>query len=248
MKFGRRGMRARPKHSLAISHHANKANARRLKVNRKIANPNPENTTPREQVLSVAAEMFRRQGYSGTTTRELATALSIQKSTLYHYITNKEDLLYQLCLLALAQIRSAVTAATDSADTPRERLRALIKAHLQTVLADCHLHVTQMIEMRSLSDKSRARIVGLRNEYEEVVLKLIRSAQRANEISSHYRPRALTLGLLNLMNWTMFWYQPGGDLSPGELVDCFTDLFLNGCGVKQVERKRRPTPKRRRLE
>ena len=98
------------------------------------------------------------------------------------------DLLRQLCLLALAQIRSAVTAATNSADTPREQLRALINAHLQTDLADCHLHVTQKIEMRSLSDKSRAQIVGLRNEYEEIVLNLIRSAQRTNEISSEHGP------------------------------------------------------------
>jgi TetR/AcrR family transcriptional regulator, cholesterol catabolism regulator len=239
-------MQIRPKHPLAIKRAGEQANARRLKVNLKTVNPSPENATPREKVLSVAAQMFRRQGYTGTTTRELATALNIQKSTLYHYITNKEDLLYQLCLLAFAQIRSAVTAAANNADTPREQLRALIKAHLQTVLADCHLHVTQMIEMRSLSDKSRAHIVSLRNEYEEGVFNLIRSAQRANEISSHYGPRELTLGLLNLMNWTMFWYQPEGDLSPEELVDCFTDLFLNGCGVKQAGPRQRSTPKRKR--
>ena len=88
--------------------------------------------------------------------------------------------------------------ATNSADTPREQLRALINAHLQTNLADCHLHVTQKIEMRSLSDKSRAQIVGLRNEYEEIVLNLIRSAQRTNEISSEHGPKELMPGLIEL--------------------------------------------------
>ena len=37
-------------------------------------------------------------------------------------------------------------------------------------------------------------------------------------------------GLLNLLNWSMSWWNPDWDLTPGELADILSDLYLNGAG------------------
>jgi TetR/AcrR family transcriptional regulator, cholesterol catabolism regulator len=57
-----------------------------------------------ERVLSEAARLFREQGYAAATTRELARRLGINKASLYYHVAKKEDLLYQICMVAMARI------------------------------------------------------------------------------------------------------------------------------------------------
>jgi hypothetical protein len=39
--------------------------------------------------------------------------------------------------------------------------------------------------------------------------------------------------LLGVMNWTITWYRPEGKLSPEEISDLISDLFLEGLKVKK---------------
>ena len=38
----------------------------------------------------------------------------------------------------------------------------------------------------------------------------------------------LALALLNLLNWTIFWYRPEGELSPDELAVMLSMVFVEG--------------------
>ncbi|WP_218136280.1 TetR/AcrR family transcriptional regulator [Nonomuraea jiangxiensis] len=52
--------------------------------------------SPREELLAAAAELFTVNGYSATTTREVAERAGIRQATLYHYFRGKEELLAEL--------------------------------------------------------------------------------------------------------------------------------------------------------
>ncbi len=47
----------------------------------------------REHILARAAELFARQGYTGTTMNQVAAACGVTKPTLYHYFADKQSLL-----------------------------------------------------------------------------------------------------------------------------------------------------------
>ncbi len=186
------------------------------------------NDTTAARLLKTAAALFREKGYAHSTTRELATLLGIQKASLYYHIDKKEDLLYALCVDALARIQQEGEQAVAQQSAPLERLRALVHAHLRAALSDRDKHATMLIELRELSGERRTEVLHMRDRYEAFVREVIREAQEAGALRADPPAKYQGLALLNLLNWTIFWFRPGGDLTPDQLADMLTTLFLEG--------------------
>lgn len=180
------------------------------------------------EVLKAAAALFRTLGYETATTRELARRLGMRSASLYYHIGKKEDLLYGICVDSLERIRAVVDATTRAEPDPLERVRVLIRTHLATALADSDKHLTMLSELKSLSPRRRAKVVELRDAYEEVVRRVISQAQVAGALRTELRPKHLTFAVLNLLNWSIFWYRPGGGLGVDRLGEFLADLFING--------------------
>ena len=180
------------------------------------------------RVLSEAARLFRERGYSASTTRELSARLGINKASLYYHISTKEDLLHGICIESLRRVHEEVTAAVEAASDPRDKIRALIRAHLHSMLTDLPMHSTMLLEGKALRGPKADDVQAARDEYEKVVLQTVSRAQRAGALRRDITAKHLTLGLLNLLNWSMAWWNPDGELTPGDLADILSDLYLNG--------------------
>jgi TetR/AcrR family transcriptional regulator, cholesterol catabolism regulator len=180
------------------------------------------------RLLSIAAELFWRRGYAGTSTRELSRELGLQKASLYYHVEKKEDLLHSICVDSLTNITARARQEMDGAISPVARLEALIRGHVGAVLEDRDKHATGLTELRSLSPERRAEVIALRDRYEEMVRALILEAQRCGELRADLSAKVLTLGLLDMLNWSIFWFKERGELSPNQLAAAFTSLFLDG--------------------
>ena len=184
----------------------------------------------RDRLLQSAASLFRTHGYAGATTRELASSLGIQSASLYHHMGKKEDLLFELSVSALETITQQVGAAVLAAE-PADRLRELIRAHLAAALAQQDAHAVMLLELRALSSERRALVLGLRRAYQELVERTLAEGQASNVIRADMPAQQLALGLLNLLNWTIFWYRPDGELSPGSLAELYARIFIQGAAA-----------------
>src|SRR3972149_3081913 len=188
----------------------------------------------RDRLLQSAASLFRTRGYAGATTRELASSLGMQSASLYHHMGKKEDLLFELSVSALETINKRVSAAVLAAE-PADRLRELIKAHLHAALAQQDAHAVMLLELRALSSERRAEVLGLRGAYQALVERTLAEGQASNAIRADMPARQLALGLLNLLNWTIFWYRPDGALSSESLADLFTRIFVEGAAARPAQ-------------
>lgn len=186
----------------------------------------------RQRLLATAADLFRRRGYVATTTRDLAAALGMKSASLYHHMGKKEDLLYELSVDALRTIRESQAAALQQSSEPIPRLRALIRAHLRGAFSDQDKWWVLLFELRALGPQRRAEVVGFRDEYEAAVRAAIAEAQALHVLRGDIEPKYLSLALLNLLNWTIFWYRPGGELTEEALADLLTTIFLEGTVVR----------------
>ena len=196
----------------------------------------PESSEPTSsRLLKVAAALFREKGYVRSTTREIALRLGVQKATLYYYMEKKEDLLYAICLSSLEHLRSEVEQALAQQQTPLERLRTLIHTHICTLLFDQNLHLTMIREMRELTSERRRKVQQLRDEYENLVRRLIAEAQEAGVLRAQPSAKYQGLALLNLLNLTATWYQPAGELTPEQLGAIWTRMFLEGALARDAE-------------
>lgn len=154
--------------------------------------------------------------------------LGIKRASLYHHIAKKEDLLYDLSVESLERIHSEVAAAIAGVESPVQRLRALISAHMNAALADQDKHATMLIELRELSGERQSEVLRLRDAYEELVRDVILSAQDAGAVRRDISAKLLTLSLLNLLNWSIFWWRPEGELSAQALAELLCSVLLEG--------------------
>ena len=187
----------------------------------------PENSTV-DRLLDAAVSLFSRKGYVATSTREVAALLGMQKASLYYHIEGKEDLLYFICKASLERIRSDVEAAVQEVRDPLERARTMICAHIESMLRDADEHQTTLVEMRALSPQRFARVLSLRDAYEDLVRSVLGEAQSAGVLRDDIPVKYLCLILLGLMNRVLVWHQRKGPLSPGQLGQLLAVIFLTG--------------------
>lgn len=193
----------------------------------------PDKLPTSSRVISDGARLFREQGYAVSTTRELSARLGITKASLYYHIASKEDLLRIICLESLRRVTESVSGAVEAQTDPLEKVRAVMSAHLESVLGDLDLHATMLQELRSLTGEYRAEVQVARDAYEAVVFDVITEAQEGGALRSDLTAKELAFGLLSLLNWTISWYRPGGGLTPAELADAFWKLYLGGAQAPQ---------------
>jgi AcrR family transcriptional regulator len=183
------------------------------------------------RALEAAVGLFSRKGYAATSTREVARLLGIQKATLYYHVESKEDLLFLICQSSLTQIRTDVESALADVEDPLERMQTLISSHIESLLRDEAAHSTTFTEMHALSAERFAQIMELRDNYENLVRRVMREAQDAGVLRADIEVKYLSLALLGMMNRVMVWYRRGGPLSPSQIGRLFSMLFLAGAST-----------------
>jgi AcrR family transcriptional regulator len=187
----------------------------------------------RRHIVRAAGVLFAKQGYTATSTREVAEIIGVQKASLYHHFRSKEDLLYLVCTEALQSVRRAVESALARANgTYIERLQVAADAHLCTALADKGVYALMLRELNQLSPERRDTIIAMRSTYEKLFEGPIQAGQDAGEIRSDLSARFITLGLLNTLNWTMYWYDPSQKMSLAEISDGLVSIFVDGARAR----------------
>ena len=70
-----------------------------------------EREQKRDAVLRAAVRMFNSQGFHATSLDDVAASLGVSKPTIYHYLGNKDQVLFECVTRGVEQLRSAADAA-----------------------------------------------------------------------------------------------------------------------------------------
>ena len=117
----------------------------------------------RDAVLTAAAHLFTQHGFQGTSLDDIAGSLGVTKPTLYHYIANKEEILFECVRRGLSALRSCIDDATERGLIGRERLRAVMENYAGIVTSDFGLCVIRVGE-DPLSEPRRHELRALKGE------------------------------------------------------------------------------------
>ncbi len=121
----------------------------------------PETTPARTaDVFRAAAELMVENGYGGTSIGDIAQTVGMTKAGLYHHISGKQDMLYQILSHALDELDRVVGTPVRSIEAPEERLRQLIRLHIQGSLEHGLAFTVLMSEINHLAAKQQKQIRG----------------------------------------------------------------------------------------
>lgn len=199
----------------------------------------------RQEILRTAARLFQQRGYDATSMNDVAAALKLSKGGLYHHFKSKDEILFEVMSHAMEITQERVINAVSGIANPEERLRALIRRHIEVVLSPRDREITVMLhENHPLPPPLRKRINARKKDYVHFLENLIAEVQReaqeqstkdaqpdtrkSRRVLPRVSPRAAAFALLGMINWIYQWYKPEGELQAQNLVPQFTDFVFGG--------------------
>ncbi|MCJ7823352.1 MAG: TetR/AcrR family transcriptional regulator, partial [Anaerolineales bacterium] len=186
-----------------------------------------EKSMQRMDIIQAAAQIFRQKGYHGTSMQDIADAVHLQKASLYHHITGKQEILVAILDQALELLIDDMQAVVNSTHTPQEKIRLAMRTYVHRLTQDLDLATVLLMEHRSLDEELRAIHIERRDRFEA----LWRGIVEEGIDSSVFRPvdaRLTSFAFLGVLNWMITWYRHEGSLSGEQIADRFADLLLAG--------------------
>jgi len=181
----------------------------------------------RDTILEAAAQVFRQKGFHGTSMQDIAKAVNLQKASLYHHVSSKQEILLALLDRALELLLERISAISDQSIPAGQKLRQMIRAYLQILAENTDLSAVLLFEHRSLERKQHARHVPSRDKFEALWRDVLVEGVAAGSFQCD-DPALTTRAILGILNWTITWYRPNGDLTIEQIADQYSQLLLKG--------------------
>ena len=183
--------------------------------------------TRRDELVAVATRLFAERGYHGTSMADLASAMGVQKGSLYSLTDSKQELLVAVARDGATSFHTALDRVPDDAP-PLERIRAALRGHLATVAAQVDAATVFTREWRFLEEPERSVFRAERRRYEARWHELLRDAAERGALRADLDVDAAVLLVLSAANWAYTWLRPGAD------TDALADRFfaILGDGIR----------------
>lgn len=181
----------------------------------------------RSDIIQAAAQIFRQKGYHGTSMQDIADNVQLQKASLYHHVSSKQEILLSIldqALEGLIEDLERIVAAQMPAD---QKLCEAIQSYIKRMMQDADLAAVLLLEYRSLEPDQRQNHVTRRDRYESLWRQILMEGVSTG-VFRELDISVSTFALLGVQNWTITWFHENGRLSAKDLANLYCDLFLSG--------------------
>lgn len=178
-----------------------------------------------QRVMRAAIALFAERGFHGTGIRDIATAAGLTTSTLYHYMSNKDDLLVEIMLATITPLRNAAARIVEEIDDPASAIAAIVEMHVWAHASDTLVMLIADTELRALSGERLNKVVKSRDHYEGVWRSVIRAGVK-QKIFEAAQPELTVKALLQMTTGVSHWFSPSGKLQLDQLCHEYADWSL----------------------
>jgi TetR/AcrR family transcriptional regulator len=179
-----------------------------------------------KELYETAARCFNEHGFHGTSLADLATRLGVTKAALYHYVDNKQDLLYRLHMLSLQAARNAVERAKQEGRTGLEKVR-LVTYYYVAAITESQTACMILIEDGALRPEQAEEIITESRALEHGLRDLIAEGIADGSIIP-CDPKLATFVLVGSMHWATKWFRPDKEWSGHQLADGISAMIARG--------------------
>ncbi len=185
-----------------------------------------DHASKRDAIVLAAARAFSRRGFHQTSLDDIARELGISKPTVYYYVENKEQLLFECFRAGLAVIEEGLKKAESSSVSGRERLALVIRHYVRAVASDFGWCMTRA-EDQDLGPELGGHIRQLKAGIDRGLRALIEAGIKDGSITCT-DPKMAAFAMAGACNWIAHWYRENQPLTVEELADRFLAFFADG--------------------
>lgn len=187
----------------------------------------------RQEIISVAADLFKAHGFRGTSIGQIADALDTDRATLYYYIGNKEELFDEVVTDAVRANVEAARAIRDGEGRAPDKLRSLLTALMESYAANYPFLYVFIQENLSHVGGARAEwsreMRQLNKAYEEAVVAIIQAGIDEGSIRPVADAWVMAYGVIGMFGWTNRWFNPAtSPVDAASIGAAYIEILLQG--------------------
>ncbi|MFG2946741.1 TetR/AcrR family transcriptional regulator [Streptomyces adustus] len=180
-----------------------------------------------ETLLSVAVQVFNERGYDGTSMEHLSRAAGISKSSIYHHVTGKEELLRRAVSRALDELFGILDEEHARVGRAVERLEYVVRRMVEVLISDLP-YVTLLLRVRGNTGTERWALER-RRDFDHRVADLLKAAAAEGDVRVDMEGRLATRLVFGMINSIVEWYRPGGGgTTADDVADAVVRLVFGG--------------------
>ncbi|HLN63309.1 MAG TPA: TetR/AcrR family transcriptional regulator [Symbiobacteriaceae bacterium] len=188
-------------------------------------------TNKQADIVAAAVQLFHQKGFHATSMQEIADAVGLQKGSLYHYISSKEELLAVIIQGVIDQYNARLEAVS-ALDLPvRQRLELAVRNHLQGIADNVAMLTIFLRESYALNSAQQSLIGAATARYNRMFEELYQEGVSTGEFRPR-DPRLVTRTLLGACNWFHRWFRPEGAQSVEELAGSMVEILFQGIAAE----------------
>ena len=181
----------------------------------RVSGSSPAERPMPDYILTSAATLFSRRGYHAVGIRELANAVGLSTSTLYHYYPTKQDILFAVISRFLHEFTERLVAGLrDGSVPPRQRLERAVTDHVVLTVTRREELLAGNPVLNALTAEQQAHIAALRRAYRDAVRDVIAEGAAAGQFHVS-DPLLVAMAMLDMLDGIRSWYHDGGSPVPG---------------------------------
>lgn len=181
----------------------------------------------RQSILDKAAALIARKGFDVATMIDVAKACGASKSHLYHYFPSKEELLFAIVHEHITAQATELRRIVAQPLPAEERFSQFVDAFMQGAARSRNEHIILMNDIKFLPKTQLDQIRRLETELAELLEGMLREIN-PEFMADERLQKPYALLLFGMMIWTFSWYRRSGEITPKELAQHISTLFVHG--------------------
>jgi AcrR family transcriptional regulator len=158
-------------------------------------------------LLAVAVAEFNTRGYDATSMEQLSRAAGITKSSFYHHVSGKEELLRAALSRALDGLFGILAEPAAQHGPALDRIRHIVRRQVEVLTGELP-YVTLLLRVRGNTDTERWAL-SRRREFDAAIAALVSESVRDGQVRADVDPALAARLLSGTVNSVIEWYRPG---------------------------------------
>ncbi|SIS49007.1 TetR/AcrR family transcriptional regulator [Salimicrobium flavidum] len=186
----------------------------------------------KSKIIETSISLFGQRGFKETSIQDIVDQLGLTKGTFYYYFKNKEEVLVQIHERFIDDLLEQQNHIMESTLTEKEKMHELVTMMIRNIRTSVNSAMIFFREMRHLNEEKLSYVRKKRDLFQKNIEKLVQNGIDREEFRKDLRADMISYFILGMANWSYFWYEPGGEVSEGQLADIYTALLLQGLEKK----------------
>jgi TetR/AcrR family transcriptional regulator, cholesterol catabolism regulator len=184
----------------------------------------------KSRITSGAGYLFVRNGYHGTSMRDVADRVGLRASSLYRHVKSKQELLHRVLDRLMDEALDGAKAALDCQERSVQCIELLVRANV--CLARPSETALLQSELRNLEKRYRDQIIRKQDQYRKLWVSVLRKGVEQGVFRTE-DPKLAFFGIIGALNYVENWFNPSGLLSREQVAEVFSRWILRSLGVSE---------------